>query len=144
MLKINEVDCDTAPLELKTQSQNLFPELSKDELITKLLVLELQKIKKKDVEDINIGHRPERRTKTRSGSKSSMFINLGKVDKLSKGDLIKYVSKIGHIDKHIIENVQMQKRFSTFQMDKHNAKDIIRKFKRARMKGRRILVKYDN
>lgn len=95
-------------------------------------------------------HRPDRRDRgervreerpkgRRSNSKyTRMYINIGKLDKMSVGDLVDFISKNGNVKKRSIGDIKMSKMHSVFELDNSVSKSISRYFKNINLKGRDI------
>ena len=96
-------------------------------------------------DDRDRGGRRERETDSgrigrRSVSKgfTKMYINIGKMDKMSPGDLVDFISKNGNVKRKAIGDIRMLKMHSVFELDNSVAKSISRYFDNVNLKGRSI------
>ena len=69
-----------------------------------------------------------------------MFINLGKMDYINKGELLKMLCKKSGLSSTDMGNIEISKRHSIFQVDKKFAKDMDSYFKPFKHKGRQIRI----
>jgi len=74
---------------------------------------------------------------------TKMFINIGKLDKMSVGELVDFISKNGNVKRKSIGDIKMSKMHSVFELDKSVAKSIPRYFKNVSLKGRDIRCNED-
>ena len=116
-----------------------FKALTKEDLLKRMISLELKQLKGSEKGDLNIssnsrdndrgkrrdrGDRPERRE--RGGNR--YFINLGKNDGLSKVDLLEFVSEVSGAKKSHINNIAIQDKRSFFNLDDSQVKGFEDKF----------------
>jgi len=100
-------------------------------------------------------NRPDRRDRKegvreeRSGRRSEdsgfsrMFINIGKVDKMSTGELVDFISKNGNVKRKSIGDIKMSKMHTVFELDKSVSKSVSKYFKNISLKGRDIRCNED-
>ncbi len=89
------------------------------------------------------GSRREERS-SKSGSKQTkMFINIGKVDKMSPGELLDFISKNANVKRKAIGDINMSKMHTTFEIDKSEARSVSKYFKNIDYKGRDIRCNED-
>lgn len=117
---------------------------SKEELIQKIVASEFEAFNDYYRDAVDLNYTPQRRERgadSRSrGNFSRLFINLGKTDRISAGDLISLVNnhtkgmqiKIGHID--ILKN------FSFFEVDKEFDKDVVNALDKKLVNGYKLIV----
>lgn len=74
---------------------------------------------------------------------AKMFINIGKVDKMTVGDLVDFISKNGNVKRKLIGDINMSKMHTTFELDKSAAKSVAKMFKNITFKGRGIRCNED-
>jgi len=95
-------------------------------------------------EDRHKGKKPEKRVKkgkaNGKGDHSEMFINIGKMDYVSKAELLKIICQKSGLESSDIGSIEISKRHSIFQLDKKFAKDHGNFFKPFKLKGRQIRV----
>ncbi|MDF1695852.1 MAG: DEAD/DEAH box helicase [Saprospiraceae bacterium] len=101
------------------------------------------------------GNRPDRRDRNetlkdgKSGRRSEksgfarMFINIGKVDKISVGELVEFISKNGNVKRRAIGDIKMSKMHTVFELDRSVSKSISRYFTNINFKGRDIRCNED-
>jgi len=100
------------------------------------------------------GDRIERRSGERGGSRedksskkggkqTKMFINIGKVDKMSPGDLLDFISKNANVKRKAIGDINMSKMHTTFEIDKSEARSVSKYFKNIDYNGRDIRCNED-
>ncbi len=87
----------------------------------------------------------EERSGRRSGKSgySRMFINIGKVDKMSVGELVDFISKNGNVKRKSIGDIKMSKMHTVFELDKSVSKSVSKYFKNINLKGRDIRCNED-
>lgn len=74
---------------------------------------------------------------------TKMFINIGKVDKMTPGDLVDFISKNGNVKRKSIGDVSMSKMHTTFELDKSEARSVSKYFKNINFNGRDIRCNED-
>jgi ATP-dependent RNA helicase DeaD len=72
-----------------------------------------------------------------------MFINIGKVDKMSPGELLDFISKNANVKRKAIGDINMSKMHTTFEIDKSEARSVSKYFKNIDYKGRDIRCNED-
>ena len=72
-----------------------------------------------------------------------MFSNIGKLDKMSVGDLVDFISKNGNVKRKSIGDIKMSMMHTVFELDRSVAKSIPRYFKNVSFKGRDIRCNED-
>jgi len=92
--------------------------------------------------DDKIGRREARSSKG-GGKQTKMFINIGKVDKMSAGDLLDFISKNGNVKRKAIGDINMSKMHTTFEIDKSEARSVSKYFKNISFNGRDIRCNED-
>ena len=83
------------------------------------------------------------KTKSNDDGYVPIFINLGKVDGLSKGALLKIISNEAGYGKSDIGDINLGKRHSVFELSAKKAKHIEKDFRKLKYKGRKVDVKQD-
>ncbi|MDW3210847.1 MAG: DEAD/DEAH box helicase [Reichenbachiella sp.] len=136
------------PADLKQQAQEMFASLSKEELVDKLLALELSKVSISNSGDLNQaeGSRAkEARDRDRGdGKHARLFINLGKIDDISNAELLHMICDISGAKKGQIGKIELQQKRAYFEVDKDIAKDVMGKFKGYEFEGRELRVNQDD
>ena len=121
-------------------AEEMFSEISKEELIKKLLSKEFAAYIEEDNEDLNVQHSVKEKMALKNFKGDRFFINLGKKDQLNKNDLIRLISREAGISEKYIGLVTMDRLHSFFEVDKKHSKTIEKKFKTLNHKGRALRV----
>lgn len=138
------------PDDLKQQAKELFEECTKEELINKLLALELSKVNISATKDLNpsTNSRAEDGRKAKSHSTDSkyirLFINIGKIDDISNPELLHMICDISRIKKAQIGKIEIQQKRSYFEVEKQVESHVLDKFKGYEFEGRAIRVNRDD
>ena len=136
------------PSDLKQQAHEMFANLSKEELVDKLLALELSKINISNSGDLNQSEKSkskEDRNERRSDGKyTRLFINIGKIDDISNAELLHMICDISGSKKDQIGKIELQQKRAYFEVDKSVAEDVMGKFKGYEFEGREIRVNLDD
>lgn len=168
--------------KILTDVQMLLGALSYEELVEKLVAIQLQALNynSKSNKDLNADGKSERRSsrdrndrgdrrkdrKDKKGDKRErgdrndrserterkkadfkgdrFFINVGKMDDLTKRDLVEFVSDMARIKKSDIGTVTIQSNCAFFEVDKKYSKKIANSFKGIYVDGREIRVNRDS
>jgi ATP-dependent RNA helicase DeaD len=73
-----------------------------------------------------------------------LFINVGKIDRMNKESLIKFIANSSSVDGSCVTRVSMQNTRSFFTVeDSRKAQTIVRTLKDSTLKGRRIQIEYE-
>jgi ATP-dependent RNA helicase DeaD len=116
-----------------------FAEVDKDELIRKLIWLQLRDTIDiyQDAEDLNAGF--ESRDRGSRGNRSSrLFINLGEKDGLTTQKLIQFITESVDIDANVIERVTVRDLSSFFNVPGDAATYIVEHLSSKKFKGRKV------
>ena len=81
-----------------------------------------------------------RETKSNKKGDVKFFINVGKVDGVSKKDLHEFLCDTARLKKNEIGNIDLQKTYSYFEVNKKSAKFISNKFDGIFIDGRELRV----
>ncbi|MCD6596304.1 MAG: DEAD/DEAH box helicase, partial [Bacteroidales bacterium] len=123
-----------------------FEGLSREELIQKFVSVEFTRFLKyyKGAKDINltVTDRKDRKSDRRSGNAqfTRFFINLGSKAGVNAAIMIGIINDNTHTRNMEIGKIDIMKRFSFFEVEKHNQKDIIQSFKNAKFRDQKIIV----
>ncbi|MEM9545607.1 MAG: DEAD/DEAH box helicase [Bacteroidota bacterium] len=74
---------------------------------------------------------------------TKMYINIGKMDKMSVGELVDFISKNGNVKRKLIGDIKMSKMHSVFELDRSVSKSISKYFANVNFKGRDIRCNED-
>lgn len=116
-----------------------FAEVDKDELIRKLIWLQLKDTIDiyQDAEDLNAGY--DNREKPARGNRSArLFINLGEKDGLTTQKLIQFITESADIDENAIERVTVRDLSSFFNVPGNTAEYIVETLSSKKFKGRKV------
>ena len=117
-----------------------FEGLSKEELINRIMSREFNKYLVQDNDDLNVKHDKQEKMALKNFKGDRFFINLGKKDRFSKGELIDFICKQGGISRKYIGMVTMDRLHSFFEVDKKHSKTISDRFRNKQHKGRPLRV----
>lgn len=150
-----EADTETT-IPIKNEWVFGLHELSKEQLITRLLARELKQFEADDIhhDDINVD---ETARMTRGGSDrkqgnsrrdrgnsdeptTRLFINLGKKDNMRYDAMRELIFKHSKVSGHKIKDIDMQGVFSFFETDDQSADKIIKNFKQVDFNGREVRI----
>ncbi|RLD30886.1 MAG: ATP-dependent helicase, partial [Bacteroidetes bacterium] len=123
-----------------------FEGLSREELIQKFVSVEFTRFLKyyKGAKDINltVTDRKDRKSDRRSGNAqfTRFFINLGSKAGVNAAIMIGIINDNTHTRNMEIGKIDIMKRFSFFEVEKHHQKDIIQSFRNAKFRDQKIIV----
>jgi len=137
------------PEDLKKQAHEMFAAVSKEELVDKLLALELSKVSVSSSGDLNQAENSRSgegrdRGRNATGTHARLFINLGKIDDVSNAELLHMICDISGVDKGKVGKIELQQKRAYFEVEKDAAKDVLSKFKGYEFEGREIRVNEDD
>jgi ATP-dependent RNA helicase DeaD len=117
-----------------------FAEVDKDELIRKLIWLQLRETidAYQDADDLNAGYEQKERGAGRGNRYSRIFINLGEKDGLNTQKLIQFITESVDIDANVIERVTVRDLSSFFNVPGDAAEYIIEHLSSKKFKGRKV------
>jgi ATP-dependent RNA helicase DeaD len=123
-----------------------FAEMDKDELIRRLIWLNLKDTiaEYEDSEDLNAGY--EQKNSTRGagagggGKTTRLFINLGSKDGLNAGGLVRFLTESTDIDGNMVERVTVRELASFFNVPTSAAQYILEVLPQKKFKGRKVRV----
>ncbi|MEO9967117.1 MAG: DEAD/DEAH box helicase [Reichenbachiella sp.] len=137
------------PQDLQEQAQSMFADLSKEDLVDKLLALELSKVSISNSGDLNQTENSKSSREGRSGSGSSskhdrLYINLGKIDDISNAEMLHMICDISGANKSQIGKIEIQQKRTYIEVEKEASTKVISKFKGYEFEGREIRVNKDD
>lgn len=125
--------------------EHLFANLSKEDLLKRLITTQLDHLTAGGNEDDNLneayGGSGERRDRSKF---NRYFINVGSIDGLTKADLVHYMADISNIDRRFFGDITMQKNRSYVDIDSSKDRGISLKFEGIEIDGRAIRVNKDD
>lgn len=149
--------------KLLTELQMLLGCMSFEELVEKLVSIELQNLGIDKSSSKNLNEEARRSKNSRKKSKDNdrsnnrrgekrnnknvngvrFFINVGKMDGVSKRDLVDFISETANIKRSSIGTIEIQKNCAFFEVDKKQSKNIASAFKGIYVDGRELRVNRD-
>ena len=151
--------------KILTDVQMLLGSLSYEELVEKLVSIELNALNySKTSKDLNANGKYERKSsgkkrergnrdhkdKRKKADKKTdfkgdrFFINVGKMDDVTKRDLVEFIADTARIKKSDVGTVEIQKNCSFFEVNKKYSKKIANSFKGIYVDGRELRVNRDS
>ncbi len=117
-----------------------FAELDKDELIRKLIWLQLKDTidAYQDTEDLNAGYEGKSSDRTRGNKYVRLFINLGEKDGLNAQKLLQFIIESTDVDANTIDRVTVRDMSSFFNVPGDAAEYIIEHLSNKKFKGRKV------
>ncbi|MEK6194858.1 MAG: DEAD/DEAH box helicase [Deltaproteobacteria bacterium] len=123
--------------------------LSKEELIRRFVSAEFNRFLDyyRGAEDINVkvkkrktkGDKAEHRL---AGNTQRFFINVGRLDKLKEGAIVRLVCDKSGISSKKLGRIELKREFSFFDVDKRVANKVLKSLKGVTLDGRKITVKF--
>lgn len=154
--KVLQTKVDTRILGLESDLLEKFATIPMDELVRKLMTIEMDKMafdqlkdeptssKKKDKKSKKRKGKEERSKKPNSNKNTHrFFINLGEIDELDPESLQEFISDQAHLDKDFIESISLREKHAFFEVDKKFSDKISKGFKGVSLDGRKLRVNRD-
>ncbi len=127
----------------------ILDKFSKEELIQRFVSVEFNRFLNyyRDSGDLNAHHA----TKVKKSGKSkklrhedvqSLFINVGRMDKIKEGAIVRLVCESAGIRSDKIGQIHMKREFSFFDVDKHVAAKVLKALKGTQLDDRDIKIRY--
>lgn len=137
---------DDQSSEILEKVRDRFADLSKDDLLKRLITTQLDHLTVQDDRDLNENSGTGAGSSERGrGSKNyRYFINIGTMDGLTKGDLLHFLSDIGQVEKKDFGQIDLHKSFSFFELDKSFDTGFANKFEGLEVEGRALRVNRDD
>jgi len=137
---------------LLKEVEPLFADLSKEDLLKRLITTQLDHLNIQNGGDLNETKDSRGKNETRArrggGNENSdinrYFINVGSIDGFTKGDLVHFLSDISDVDRKCFNNISFQKNCSYFDVDKGKDSNLSKKFEGIEIDGREIRVNKDD
>ena len=151
--------------KILTDVQMLLGSLSYEELVEKLVSIELNALNySKTNKDLNASGKSEIKSSTKKREKGDrdrkekrkkidnkidfkgdrFFINVGKMDDVTKRDLVEFITDTARIKKKDVGKIEIQKNCSFFEVNKKYSKKIANSFKGIYVDGRELRVNRDS
>ena len=94
--------------------------------------------------DFKRNDKADKKSKKSNMKGARFFINVGKLDGVSKSDLVDFISETAKIRKSDVSDVDLQKKCSFFEVDGRHSKNLAIKFKGIYIDGRELRVNRDS
>ena len=86
----------------------------------------------------------DKKSKKSNKKGARFFINVGKLDGVSKSDLVDFISETAKIRKSDVGDVDLQKKCSFFEVNGRHSKNLANSFKGIYIDGRELRVNRDS
>lgn len=142
-VEVNEEEIDSFLPEVYHELRDL----SKEDIIKRFASIEFNRFLEyyRDAKDLNKSGSERRQSSfvDESGSESystgdRIFINIGKMDGLEKGDLLGLICDYGEIDKTKIGKIDLKGAYSFFELEKDVTDKVIKGFEGVEVRGRKV------
>lgn len=143
---IIETKVDDQADAILTEVQERFAELSKEDILKRLITTQLDHLASSSDEpqDLNESASFKQRGARNNGTTNRYFVNLGTIDGVTKGDLIHFLSDVSNIDRKHFSDFSVQKNCAFFDVSKEHDKDLESRFKGIEVEGRKVRVNLDD
>lgn len=146
------VHVDLNPEEIEPYLPPVYKALeafSKEELIQRFVCVEFNRFLDyyRNTGDLN-AHQPSKTKpsgkprKLRRDETQSFFINVGRMDKIKEGAIVRLVCEAAGIRSDKIGQIAMKREFSFFDVDKRVAEQVLKALKGAKLDDRKIVIRY--
>lgn len=142
-VEVNEEEIDSFLPEVYHELRDL----SKEDIIKRFASIEFNRFLEyyRDAKDLNKSGSERSRTFSDDGGGSEsystgdrIFINIGKMDGLEKGDLLGLICDYGEIDKAKIGKIDLKGAYSFFELEKDVTEKVIKGFEGIEVRGRKV------
>lgn len=134
--------------EVWDEVSGFFTDMSKEDLLNKLLAMEMGKLKiKAGSSDINLHEDSGERQNQKEPAAKDMnrfFMNLGAMDDASKADIVELIVDVGEVSESDIGSVSIQNKCTFFEVKHKHAKTLGAKFDGLMVNGRELRVNLDD
>ena len=139
------VEVEKSTDSLFDQVKEKFEHLDKEEILKKLISLQLNQLLTETGEDANLNETAgASRSNADSGTYRKFFINLGSVDGFIKSDMVHLLSDLSGIETKHFGTIKLLKNRSYFEIDKEFQEGLGKKFDGVEFEGRAVRVHPDN
>ncbi len=117
-----------------------FADVDKDELIRKLIWLQLKDTidAYQDSDDLNAGYENKDKDRSRGNRYVRLFINLGEKDGLTNQSLVKFITESIDIEANVIDRVTVRDLSSFFNVPGEASEYIVEHLSQKKFKGRKV------
>ena len=133
--------------ELFEQVKDKFEGIDKEELLKKIISLQMVQLTTDNEEDSNLNElagKPQDTSRDSNSNYRKFFINLGSVDGFIKSDMVHLLSDLSGIDRKHFGTIKLLKNRSYFEIDKAYETGLGQKFDGVEFEGRAVRVHPDN
>ncbi len=152
--KIKDTELHDQASEILSTISPEFEQLSKPDLIAKLISAQLHDMQLKEGdEDLNENaSKKDKKSKDKKSKDNKYqgkgaqryFINIGKVEGVNKADLVRFLSDLSGIDRKYIGNITLQKHCAYFDVDENKDTGFSKAFKGVYIGDRAVRVNKDD
>ncbi|MFH6982257.1 DEAD/DEAH box helicase [Marinoscillum luteum] len=125
--------------------QGRFADLSKEDLLKRLITTQLDHIMSQSGDSNNLnesaGGPPDQRDKSKF---HRYFVNIGSIDGMTNADIIHFLSDVSGVDRKYFGDLSLQKNCAYFDVDSGHDKGMNLKFEGVEIEGRSIRVNRDD
>ncbi|MEP1032337.1 DEAD/DEAH box helicase [Ekhidna sp.] len=140
-----EIEIDKSAELLLEQVKSKFSHLEKEDILKKLISLQLNQLTVESGEDTNLNESAGRSSDRReSGNFRKFFINLGSVDGFIKNDMVHLLADLTGIEAKNFGTIKLLRNRSYFEVDKKYEENLSKKFEGVEFEGREVRVHPDN
>ncbi|MFM7855879.1 MAG: helicase-related protein, partial [Flammeovirgaceae bacterium] len=147
-VEVNEEEIDSFLPEVYHELRDL----SKEDIIKRFASIEFNRFLEyyRDAKDLNKSGNERRQSFVdESGAESystgdRIFINLGKMDGLEKGDLLGLICDYGEIEKSKIGRIDLKGAYSFFELEKDITAKVMKGFEGLEVRGRKVRLEMTN
>jgi ATP-dependent RNA helicase DeaD len=147
-VEVNEEEIDSFLPEVYHELRDL----SKEDIIKRFASIEFNRFLEyyRDAKDLNkSGNERKQSFVDESGAESystgdRIFINLGKMDGLEKGDLLGLICDYGEIEKSKIGRIDLKGAYSFFELEKDITAKVMKGFEGLEVRGRKVRLEMTN
>lgn len=130
--------------ELLESIEEGFVMMSKEEILRKLISLQLDNMNVRDLEDDDLNIDMEKMKEPDTANEHRFFINLGTIDGLTSGELVHLLSDVSGVKRKNFGEIELKRNCSFFYIKKDASKGITQKFEGLEIDGRAIRVNRDD
>ena len=138
-------ETDQSANTLYDRIKDTFDDYGKDEILQKLISLQMKQLAVESNEDLNLNESVDRTPgRSETGRFRKFFINLGSVDGFIKDDMVHLLSDLSGLERKFFGAIKVLKNRSYFEVDKKYEKGFGDRFNGVEFEGRVVRVHPDN